>query len=202
MAFLAIFTLVFWPFLAKKGLFYCLNNTCRFSILPPPKARRGGCLKKKRVPGTFCSPGTRQKRPFLPYRHDEKFSKIFKLFYFFTQKNSDENEFQFVLPNCNHCLHSFACEKAAMPMNRFIERQRLQFDMKSVLTRASCFLNRSAVNYERVASRTTKEIIYTILENKQKPLHKPKEKQYATVRPQEHLLMWYFFLVVLLATRS
>jgi hypothetical protein len=44
-----------------------------------------------------------------------------------------------------------------MPMNRFIERQRLQFDMKSVLTRASCFLNRSAVNYERVASKTTKK---------------------------------------------
>ena len=42
-------------------------------------------------------------------------------------------------------------------MNRFIERQRLQFDMKSVLTRASCFLNRSAVNYERVASKTTKK---------------------------------------------
>ena len=51
-------------------------------------------------------------------------------------------------------------------MNRFIERQRLQFDMKSVLTRASCFLNRSAVNYERVASRTTKEIIYTKIFNK------------------------------------
>lgn len=80
----AISPLVFWPFLAKKGLFYCLNNTCRFSFLPPPKARRGGYLKKKRVPGTFCSPGTRQKGPFLPYRHDEKFSKIFKFFQTFS----------------------------------------------------------------------------------------------------------------------
>ena len=88
----AISPLVFWPFLAKKGLFYCLNNTCRFSFLPPPKARRGGYLKKKRVPGTFCSPGTRQKRPFLPYRHDEKFSKIFKFFQLFHLFTPRKNE--------------------------------------------------------------------------------------------------------------
>ncbi len=172
----AISPLVFWPFLAKKGLFYCLNNTCRFSFLPPPKARRGGYLKKKRVPGTFCSPGTRQKGPFLPYRHDEKFSKIFKFFQTFSHAKKIflmKKQILLVLPSSNHCLHSFACEKAAMPMNRFIERQRLQFDMKSVLTRASCFLNRSAVNYDRVASRTTKEIIYTNISRPPYPAKKP-----------------------------
>ena len=63
-------------------------------------------------------------------------------------------------------------------MNRFIERQRLQFDMKSVLTRASCFLNRSAVNYDRVASRTTKEIIYTkMIQPKEQKNTKPNTAQ-------------------------
>ena len=105
-------------------------------------------------------PRYRQKKAFFTLRHDEKFSKIFANFlnFFTCKKNfSDEKQILLVLPSSNHCLHSFACEKAAMPMNRFIERQRLQFDMKSVLTRASCFLNRSAVNYDRVASKTTKK---------------------------------------------
>jgi hypothetical protein len=113
------------------------------------------------VTGNILLPRYKVKKAFFTLKHGEKFSKIFTTFKTFSPIQSKEKRILLVLPSSNHCLHSFACEKAAMPMNRFLERQRLQFDMKSVLTRASCFLNRSAVNYDRVASRTTKEIIYT-----------------------------------------